>query len=304
LLKKNCNSSPANSYIFQNSVPGIIVFNCYSLNHEAMKRHLFLSLVVLVSGIMTYQLPAQVAINSTGASPDGSAILDVKSGSKGMLVPRVTLSSTSDQSTIPSPALSLLVYNTATAGDVVPGYYYWNGTKWATMASGGDFTHYIGELYQGGIIVALWKTGSTEHGLIASLADVSTASVWSNVGLTIGSTAQNPFDGLSNCNAIIAQSGFTGGAAKLCRDYTGGGYSDWYLPASWEIKLCYNAAYIVNPILGAANGFKTSTTDADGYWSSTETGMISAYCLRFYDGAIANNGNKGFTFRVRAVRKF
>ena len=56
-----------------------------------------------------------VAINITGALPDNSAMLDVSSTSKGLLIPRVSLISTTDVTTIPNPAVSLLIYNTNAA---------------------------------------------------------------------------------------------------------------------------------------------------------------------------------------------
>ena len=90
-------------------------------------------------------------------------------------------------------------------------------------------THYIGELYQGGIIVSTWKNAGVEHGLIASLTDLSISQAWSNVTNTlIGTTAQNHIDGQINTNAIISQAGHTNSAAKLCSDYVSDGYSDWY----------------------------------------------------------------------------
>ena len=55
------------------------------------------------------------------------------------------------------------------------------------------FSHYIGELFQCGIIVDVWKVAGVEHGLIASLTDVATNVTWSNITATlIGATAQNP----------------------------------------------------------------------------------------------------------------
>lgn len=75
-------------------------------------------------------LAQNVGINETGAAPENSAILDVSSPDKGVLVPRVALTSATDAVTIASPAVSLLIYNTATAGVnpnmVSPGYYYWD----------------------------------------------------------------------------------------------------------------------------------------------------------------------------------
>ncbi len=73
---------------------------------------------------------AQVAINNTAAPPDASAMLDVSSANKGVLIPRVALQAANNASPVVSPANSLLVYNTATASSgnnaVTPGHYYWN----------------------------------------------------------------------------------------------------------------------------------------------------------------------------------
>ena len=53
-----------------------------------------------------------------------------------MLVPRIALTITSSASPVISPATSLLVYNTATANDVTPGYYFWDGSQWVRLATG------------------------------------------------------------------------------------------------------------------------------------------------------------------------
>lgn len=87
-------------------------------------------------GISWVSTAQNVGVNATGATPDASAILDISSSDKGMLVPRVTLTGTNDITTIATPATSLLVYNTATVSDVTPGFYYFNGTLWVRIASG------------------------------------------------------------------------------------------------------------------------------------------------------------------------
>ncbi len=48
--------------------------------------------------------------------------------------PRVTLTSATDTSTIPSAAEGLLVYNKGSVG-LQSGYYYWNGANWSTIAT-------------------------------------------------------------------------------------------------------------------------------------------------------------------------
>lgn len=80
---------------------------------------------------------AQTGINTT--SPAVSSVVEVSSANKGVLLPRVALTSINDMVTIASPANSLTVFNTSTAGtvpdNVLPGYYYWSvaATKWVRL---------------------------------------------------------------------------------------------------------------------------------------------------------------------------
>lgn len=83
-------------------------------------------------------LSSQISLNTDGSAADGSAIVDIKATNKGLLVPRIALTGTSDVATISSPATSLMVYNTATASDVTPGYYFWSGSKWERVSSTGS----------------------------------------------------------------------------------------------------------------------------------------------------------------------
>ena len=93
-----------------------------------MKRTIFaLAIFLFMSGAIYGQ---NVGINGSGAAADASALLDVSATNKGLLIPRVMLTGTNDVVTIASPAISLLVYNSATASNVTPGFYYWNGTLW------------------------------------------------------------------------------------------------------------------------------------------------------------------------------
>lgn len=75
---------------------------------------------------------SQVGIGTT--NPDSSSILDLKSSNSGLLIPRINLKSTTDNSTIPNPANALLIYNNSTVSDITPGFYYWD-SKWKKMNS-------------------------------------------------------------------------------------------------------------------------------------------------------------------------
>ncbi|MNK15853.1 hypothetical protein D3C87_340060 [compost metagenome] len=84
----------------------------------------------------------KVGTNPTIKQP--SAVLEVESANKGVLMPRVTLTSITDVTTITMPANALTVFNTATAGtvpnDVTPGYYYWSTaeSKWIRLLNQND----------------------------------------------------------------------------------------------------------------------------------------------------------------------
>ncbi|NTW34255.1 MAG: hypothetical protein HGB12_16825, partial [Bacteroidetes bacterium] len=91
-------------------------------------KTLFLSVVIsLLNALEVY---SQVAIDVSGSQPNSSAMLDVVSSDRGLLIPRVALTQTTNAAPVTSPAISLLVYNTATVNDVIPGFYYWDGSKW------------------------------------------------------------------------------------------------------------------------------------------------------------------------------
>jgi hypothetical protein len=90
-----------------------------------MKKQLF-SLAILCLILQAKSYAQSIKLNNEG--DPGSAMLEVNSASKGILIPNVALTGITDATTIKSPALSLLVYNTATVSDVEPGYYYNAGT--------------------------------------------------------------------------------------------------------------------------------------------------------------------------------
>src|ERR1035437_7953373 len=98
-----------------------------------MKNHYCIFSILTIFLFFTQQLLCQsVGINSVGALPNTSALLDVDAAplnNKGLLIPRVPLTQTSLASPITAPATSLLVFNTASVNDVTPGYYYWDGIQ-------------------------------------------------------------------------------------------------------------------------------------------------------------------------------
>jgi hypothetical protein len=91
-----------------------------------MKKEL-LSFLMLTLFFFNFSY-GQVAINTTGSNANASAMLDVESTTKGMLVPRMT---TAQRTAIASPATGLLVYDNTTSS-----FWFYNGSAWTELITG------------------------------------------------------------------------------------------------------------------------------------------------------------------------
>jgi len=102
---------------------------------KTIKLFLF---ALLICGATTAQ---NVSINADGSTPDASAMLDVKSTTKGLLTPRMTAT---QRAAISSAATGLLVYQT----DGSAGYYYYDGNSWLQISSSATTTTPAGVIQQ------------------------------------------------------------------------------------------------------------------------------------------------------------
>lgn len=91
-----------------------------------MKNIYIIFMIIVVTLIVSSTYSQNVGINTDGSNPDPSAMLDIVSSSKGLLIPRMT---TAQRTTdISSPATGLIVYDTTTKS-----LFYYNGTAWAEI---------------------------------------------------------------------------------------------------------------------------------------------------------------------------
>ena len=93
-----------------------------------MKKILIISFLVTIA-ISYSGISQSVAINNDGSTADASAVLDLKSSSKGLLAPRMT---EAQRNLISTPATGLMIYQT----DNTPGYYFYTGSVWLQLATG------------------------------------------------------------------------------------------------------------------------------------------------------------------------
>jgi trimeric autotransporter adhesin len=89
----------------------------------------FLLFVLLLNFALSAQ-QAGVAISTNGSAPATSAMLDIQSTEKGMLVPRMTSAQRID---IANVVKGLLVFDNTTSS-----FWFYNGTAWTELSSGGS----------------------------------------------------------------------------------------------------------------------------------------------------------------------
>jgi uncharacterized protein (TIGR02145 family) len=83
------------------------------------------NVIVIIAMLLATTLTAQVSVSADGSSPDNSAMLDVKSNSRGVLLPRM---SNTERDAIANPATGLIIYNIEEQSIQV-----YDGTTWMVL---------------------------------------------------------------------------------------------------------------------------------------------------------------------------
>ena len=155
-----------------------------------------------------------------------------------------------------------------------------------------QLTHPIGEFYQGGYVIYTWDKGS--HGIIASPVSVGKIYVgqesWGCPSTSISGTLSTIGSGRNNTNLMISGCP-TSSAACACTGYTGGGYTDWFLP-SYEESL---EVMQQHTILGLLD---------DYFWTSYQYDSTNAFVTYWHPTPNGGYGLKTDVCSVRACRYF
>lgn len=190
--------------------------------------------------------------------------------------------------------------------------YYGNQLTFTTPAKS-PFTY--GQYYQGGYIFFIDSTGN--HGLVCDTTDLKDSIQFrDSTGINIiatkyydsiqwrtqanadssGASATAIGTGYRNTLKIMASDASVHNAARLCFNYNGSGYNDWYLPSKDEL----NQIYLNLTARGVGNLSQTN------YWSSsnyiTTTNVYA--CAQFFGNGNQYFFNQSFYLNVRAIRKF
>jgi hypothetical protein len=199
----------------------------------------------------------------------------------------------------------------------------------------------IGDAFEGGFFAGLIShtaNGVATHALIVAPRATGASGTgytlttnyrWKTADTTTSGTT-SPFDGAANTAAMVTAGIASHPAANFCVGLSIGGFSDWYLPARFELDIAYenlkpdttanSTSWGINdysvpkrtvnrtsgdPAQTSIAAFQSTGAEpfvAGGHWSSTEGSSTSAWVLAFGNGNQVNT-SKANSFHVRAFRK-
>jgi hypothetical protein len=192
---------------------------------------------------------------------------------------------------------------------------------------GGFFAGYISHTADGNpthaLIVAPRATGAT-----GTSYTLTTNLQWKTTQTTTAGTT-SAFDGAANTAAMVTAGIADHPAANFCKNLSIGGFTDWYLPARYELDIAYfnlkpstnanstssgsnvysvpqrNINYTSTyPAQTALTAFNTTAEAfvATSHWSSSEISAIGGWYVFFINGGQGGVSKTTFS-RVRAFRR-
>ena len=187
----------------------------------------------------------------------------------------------------------------------------------------------IGQPFQGGYYAGIYQDGSNNkfYLIVAPKSAEVVYRYWSGINPNISATTVINGSG----NTFLLAFGGQSPAAIYCDVYSNEGYTDWYLPATWELEICYynlkpsastnSVSTGQNPYsIPSRSGVSYTTTipkqtsvgifQSGGaqefgqvfYWTSTSTSTNEAMAISFSSGSQSST-SKTTTLSVRPVRK-
>ncbi len=298
-----------------------------------MRKHLLITAILAIFLSITFQLSAQVGINSDSSQPDPSAGLDVKFNNKGVVLPRMT---TVQRNTIASPAEGLIIYNTDEKS-----LNLYNGMAWNSMtpipAFACGLTISINHVVSGGVapvnktvvygtvngipgeLTKCWITSNlgSDHQATA-VSDATEASAgwywqfnrkqgYKHDGTTrtpattwIGSISE-PSDWVAAndpCNIELGTIWHIPTYTEWYNVDNIGGWTTWTGPWGSGLKMHAAGCLKIN------DGSLLSRGSYGFYWSSTQSDATYSWCLRFESGGSSMFGSygKAYGYSARCVR--
>jgi hypothetical protein len=217
-------------------------------------------ILIYFLALLSYNLTAQgVKISPQPGNPDPSAILETQDTTRGVLMPRVNLQSSTDAVTISNPATSLMVFNTGTT--LAPaGFYYNAGTpqspQWALVLPNPANT----DLNMNGFAIEnLASPVNPNDAVTKDYVDNQIIGVSGSGGGAYPTQVSNE----------SANSMNFGNAVRYCNALNESGHTDWYLPTLDELIHVISKGGVNVSNNNSANIIWTSTpAQVNGYNSN------------------------------------
>ena len=294
-----------------------------------MKKVSFIGMALMLSLSVT----AQVGISTDGSAPNSSAMLDISSSNKGLLLPRMT---TTEQSLIANPAPGLIIFNTDSLD-----FYGFNGNVWLALWDYptdtierycGDSIEYGGQWYTtvqiGSQCWMAENLATTKYNDGTDIPLVTGNTAWgslttpgycwyNNDSATYGNTYGAIYNWYTVNTGNLCPTGWhvsTDGEWTTLTTYLGGesvaggklketGTTHWNPPNTGATN---ETGFTALP--GGRRGYSGTFGNIGNYgfwWSATEFSTDRAwYRIMYYDDSDVGRGNdrKKFGFSVRCLR--
>jgi hypothetical protein len=100
------------------------------MSTKLLKKCMAVAFVTAGTLFTANQAVGQVKIGDNPGAINPNAVLDIESATKGVLFPKVSLTSINDPAPLTAHTAGIQVYNLSSGTEVDPGFYYNDGTKW------------------------------------------------------------------------------------------------------------------------------------------------------------------------------
>lgn len=273
-----------------------------------MKKITFRFLLASCTMVSYAGFSQSLAVNSDGSSANASAILDVKSTTRGMLIPRMLKS---ERNAIASAATGLMVYQT---GPDSTGFYIYNGSSWEWALTSVNNNSAWKTTGNSGLNASLNFIGNTDNVPLKFRVFNSAAGQidYTNQVTYLGSLAGNVSTGVDNTGIgtmalftnNVGQKNTAVGTNSLSSN-TIGNYNTGvgYYAASGVSSGTYNTGLGSNALLSIGSGSNNTAVGAEamsttnsgsnntaiGYGTSVSSGLTNATAIGYNASVTASN---------------
>lgn len=163
----------------------------------------------------------------------------------------------------------------------------------------------IGDALGGGFYAGSISYGGKNYRIVVADVEAEIKGLYWKTTQTLTSGTESDSDGYANTLAMAVDID-AHPAAKHCVDYSGGGFSDWYMPSIDEM---YLLTQTIDPIRSPAPIFQSGGSQRVGsrvskFWASTSQSATAAKSITFVSASPVSSASTSSNLYVRPIRRF